>query len=557
MVRHEEGNAMKITWRLWVLGIALALSVISIISAGAGIKLVIFVLLVGILVVPYFVKSKIGIVFIIIIFLLTAGFLAYSSIQQGVIVKSVEANSDAANAGLKQGSIIKSVNGQSVTDVASYSSAINELFAKNGTIRIDITTKDNDYTFLTNQTPQITVDKIPKTNIQTGLDLRGGARALVSPVNATLDDSQFDDLLAITNQRLNAFGLSDISIRRVSDLEGNKFMLVEVAGATPADLRDLVGKQGKFEAKIGNISVFQGGNKDISDVCRNNANCAGITACNPVQGGYACNFAFTVYLKQEAAQRQADATANLGLDSSGKYLTEKIHLFVDDNEVESLLISSDLKGQATTQISIQGSGTGAMQNEAIASAKNEMNKLQTILLTGSLPYKLEIVKLDTISPFLGKEFANSIMLLGVVVFMIVSVLIFIKYRNLKISSAVILTMISEALITLAIAAFIRWNLDAPGIAGIIAGIGTGVDDQIIILDEAGGAQESSSLKERIKRALFVIIGAFLTIVAAMIPLFWAGAGMLRGFALTTIIGVSVGILVTRPAFADIVRMLKE
>jgi len=84
-----------------------------------------------------------------------------------------------------------------------------------------------------------------------------------------------------------------------------------------------------------------------------------------------------------------------------------------------------------------------------------------------------------------------------------------------------------------------------------------VDDQIIILDEAGGAQESSSLKERIKRALFVIIGAFLTIVAAMIPLFWAGAGMLRGFALTTIIGVSVGILVTRPAFADIVRMLKE
>ena len=49
--------------------------------------------------------------------------------------------------------------------------------------------------------------------------------------------------------------------------------------------------------------------------------------------------------------------------------------------------------------------------------------------------------------------------------------------------------------------------------------------------------------------------AFLLIIAAMIPLFWAGAGMLKGFALTTIIGVSVGILVTRPAFADIVRMI--
>jgi preprotein translocase subunit SecD len=64
------------------------------------------------------------------------------------------------------------------------------------------------------------------------------------------------------------------------------------------------------------------------------------------------------------------------------------------------------------------------------------------------------------------------------------------------------------------------------------------------------------LKERIKRALFIIVGAFFTIIAAMMPLFWAGAGMLRGFALTTIIGVSVGILITRPAFADIVKKIK-
>jgi preprotein translocase subunit SecD len=42
----------------------------------------------------------------------------------------------------------------------------------------------------------------------------------------------------------------------------------------------------------------------------------------------------------------------------------------------------------------------------------------------------------------------------------------------------------------------------------------------------------------------------------MLPLFWAGAGILRGFALTTIIGVTVGILITRPAFADIVERIK-
>ena len=117
-------------------------------------------------------------------------------------------------------------------------------------------------------------------------------------------------------------------------------------------------------------------------------------------------------------------------------------------------------------------------------------------------------------------------------------------------------MFSEAFITLGIAALISWNLDAPSIAGIIAGMGTGVNDQIVILDESV-SNINISLKERIKRALFIIVGAFFTIVAAMLPLFWAGAGMLKGFALTTIMGVTVGILVTRPAFAEIIRKIGE
>ena len=87
-------------------------------------------------------------------------------------------------------------------------------------------------------------------------------------------------------------------------------------------------------------------------------------------------------------------------------------------------------------------------------------------------------------------------------------------------------------------------------------MGTGVNDQIVILDESV-SNINISLKERIKRALFIIVGAFFTIVAAMLPLFWAGAGMLKGFALTTIMGVTVGILVTRPAFAEIIRKIGE
>src|SRR3989344_8230797 len=115
-----------------------------------------------------------------------------------------------------------------------------------------------------------------------------------------------------------------------------------------------------------------------------------------------------------------------------------------------------------------------------------MKHLQTILITGSLPYKLEIIKIDSISPVLGREFAKNLIIFGFIVFFSISVIIFIIYRKIKITLAVILTMFSEAIITLGIAALINWNLDAPSIAGIIAGMGTGVNDQIVILSEATG-----------------------------------------------------------------------
>jgi preprotein translocase subunit SecD len=41
----------------------------------------------------------------------------------------------------------------------------------------------------------------------------------------------------------------------------------------------------------------------------------------------------------------------------------------------------------------------------------------------------------------------------------------------------------------------------------------------------------------------------------MIPLFSAGAGMLKGFAFTTILGVSIGVFITRQAFSTIVKTI--
>jgi len=495
----------------------------------------------------------------VLIIALIAAFLfiaPWSMFEKGVVIKSIDKNSAESLAGLKSGMIITGINAYPVNNLEDYSKAVSEIFsnANQNQQKITIMADKNSFILLTNQSFEMSVGAIPSSKIKTGLDLSGGARALVKPFNVTLSDLELADLVAITSERFNIYGLKDITIKPVKDLQGINYLLIEIAGATPADLEELVGQQGKFEGKIGNQTVFVGG-KDISHVERSGQQ-AGIESCQTSQDGEYCRFSFPISLTEEAAKRQAEITSKLGISQEDpQYLSEKLDLYIDGSLMDSLFISKELRGEVTTKISISGSGAGATRNDAITAAEQSMKKLQTILITGSLPYKLEVVKLDTISPTLGKEFTKNLIILAATVFIIISVVLFIKYRKIKITAAVILTMFSEAFITLGIAALINWNLDAASIAGIIAGMGTGVNDQIVIIDESV-SNAHISLKERIKRAFFIIIGAFFTIIAAMIPLFWAGAGLLKGFALTTILSVMAGILITRPAFAEILKKIQ-
>lgn len=557
---------MKLSWRVWILVFVLAFSAMTILNLPAVYNVLVGLLIISILAILSFVDNRSTKTLLLILVGVGLVLIILFTFQQGVIITSVNQNSSSFNEGLRKGMIIQEINGHAIKTAGDYSSQIGSIFPTTEKIKLEVKTDKGEFIFLTNETPSLSVSNLPRTNLKTGLDLSGGARAMIRPVNTTLSQSEMADLIAVTSNRLNTFGISDVNVRAVSDLAGNNFMLVEVAGITTDDLKELVGQQGKFEAKIGKDIVFIGGERDIASVCRTDATCAGIRECLPSSdGSYVCRFTFSIYLSEAAAEKHASITEKLSInstDENGKsfggerFLSEKLDLFLDDKLVDSLLISEGLKGSATTQIAISGSGTGTTKEEAYNSAQANMKKLQTILITGSLPYKLEILKLDSASPVLGKEFTKNIIYLGLIVFLIVSILIFIKYRKMKITLAVILTIFSEALITLGIAALIKWNLDAPSIAGIIAGMGTGVNDQIVIIDESVST-ESESLKDKIKRAFFIIVGAFFTIIAAMLPLFWAGAGLLRGFALTTILGVSVGILVTRPAFGDIIKKIQE
>ena len=490
--------------------------------------------------------------------------------EKGVLIKSVGKTSTLFEQGLRSGTIITQINSAQIKNTGDYTNAMNSFVesfsSENETKKLEITTNEIEIVglFSKSSVEDLTVQQIPKTRLKTGLDLQGGARALVT-AEEKLTDEQLDDLISVSQERLNVYGLTDVKLSKVSDLSGNKFMLVEIAGSSPSDLEDLIAKQGVFEAKIGNETVFKGGDEDITYVGRTGQD-AIVSECFAIEEGEACNFRFVIYLSEEAAQRHADVTSNLSLDieSGGKYLDKKIDFFLDGEITDSLNIGADLKGKIATQIQISGSGSGATRQEAFEAAKIDMKKLQTVLITGSLPFKLKIAKLDTISPKLGPGFTKQILKAAFFAILAVSILVFIRYRKIKISIALVLTSLSEVLIILGIAALVKWNLDLPAIAGIIATIGTGIDSQLVILDES--RHKEDSIKQRIKKALFIIATAYFTTLAALIPLTgWlsflgigaASAGLLKGFAFTTLIGITAGVLITRPAFADIARRFES
>ena len=114
-------------------------------------------------------------------------------------------------------------------------------------------------------------------------------------------------------------------------------------------------------------------------------------------------------------------------------------LFLDNKEVDRLNIAEELRGRPVTDISISGSGMGKTQSEAVATSLENMRRLQTILITGSLPVKLNVVQTSNISPVVGEAFLKNSILVGLLAILAVSLVILIRYRRWDVSLPILMT----------------------------------------------------------------------------------------------------------------------
>ncbi len=455
----------------------------------------------------------------------------------------------------------------------------------------------------------ITLSAAPKSKINFGIDIIGGTRVLLE-IKENVSQDIVEQAIATLETRINIYGLREAKIQSVS-AESEKLIQIEMAGGSREEIEALLAKQGKFEAKIPkfvklenssgtlmvngknysvsaenskisvlgkiidinesfilediefefvnstNSTVTLLGNafesKDVKSVCMQDQ--PGVCRSFVRFDGKGYEFVFQVTISKEGAERFAKLTKDMKVVfSDGRYVLENgfIILYLDNRTITELSIDKGLKGKAETQPSV--TGFRSAKEDAI----KEKLLLQSVLQSGALPVSLELAKVDEVSASLGAGFLNEIVLAGVIATAAVFSIIFIRYRKLKLAIPMIFMVISEAVMILGTAALIGWTIDLSAIAGMIAVVGTGIDDQIMIIDELLlGKERAYTIKQKIKRAFSIIFSSASTIAVAMLPLMFLGTGIMRGFAITTLIGLAIGIFITRPAFGRIAEHIME
>jgi preprotein translocase subunit SecD len=363
-------------------------------------------------------------------------------------------------------------------------------------------------------------------------------------------------------RKISAAGLSGREVRTVQSVEGNFFVVIEVPDRDPQEIRELLSQRGNVEVDVfyTNASAPNGTTR-TTVLQREDIASVGQVQQDPQTGQ---DYVSVTLTDEAAPEFQRDMTAaGFGDGGTCRYDTprgqedpgECLLTVSDDEVVYSAGVQPDL-GRSFA------SGDFEQDPTFIINAQNfsEARRLQINLQAGELraPLNFEEGTQYQLEPTLAENFKQNSLLTGIAAVVAVTLVVYFRYGDPKIALPMVLTALSEVVILLGFAAVVQLQLDLSHIAGLIAVIGTGVDDLIIIADEVqyeGEVDSATVFQSRFRKAFWVIGAAAATTIVAMSPLAVLSLGDLQGFAIVTIMGVLIGVLITRPAYGDILRRL--
>ena len=366
----------------------------------------------------------------------------------------------------------------------------------------------------------------------------------------------------VLDSKVSQAGLSGATVQTVQS--GDKtYILVEVPNANRSEVLDLIGNRGQVEL-VAHYPVQRNGTTVYRDeTVLTREGIAQIGTAQPPQGGEPARV--PISLTDQAAEPFANDMQRFGFTqnpSSCRYQERPndagycLYTVVDGRVVYAAGVRANLAQDFAN-------GEFARNPSFVVTASNisEANQLQINLQAGAIPTELDIQGEGTtqfILPSLGTRFKLYALVTGITAVLAVSLVVYLRYRETRIAAPMIVTAFSEVFLLLGFAAAVGLALDLSHIAGLIAVIGTGVDDLIIIADEVLQQSETRTrrvFRRRFRKAFWPIAAAAATLIVAMAPLSVLSLGDLRGFAIVTIVGVLIGVLITRPAYGDVLQKL--
>jgi preprotein translocase subunit SecD len=216
---------------------------------------------------------------------------------------------------------------------------------------------------------------------------------------------------------------------------------------------------------------------------------------------------------------------------------DKFGRFTEANIGKSLAIVLDGKVQSFPTIQARISNNGIITGQFTI---EEANDLAVMLQSGALPAGLRFLEQRVVGPSLGLDSIRKGLQACLIGVAIIFSFMVIYYRFSGVNAVIAMSL--NLLFLMALMTYFDATLTLPGIAGIILSVAMSVDANVLIFERIKedlrlGKTARSAIQSGFSKAFWPIFDSNLTVIIAGIFLYWFGTSLVRGFAVTLIIGI--------------------
>ena len=225
--------------------------------------------------------------------------------------------------------------------------------------------------------------------------------------------------------------------------------------------------------------------------------------------------------------------------------------YIDGEVINKLSIPFDMMGKKLDNIAVVGF------KKTMQEASNEKLRVE-VAVSGKLPAELRMVGTKKFEPILREKFLWSTALIFAIIVLSVSLLGYLRYKKIKLGAYIVLLVLAEVVCTLGVASAVQmyysygWVLDTKSIIGFFVLMVTS-SVQMILLTEKAMKKKDYAIYFKFKK----ILGATTLLNIAVFTLAFSMLFAWKGFGLALIIGFTIGALITKPIYDDVLKKISS